>query len=100
MSDELAEQILAAYDLKPWDAGLAPVPLRIRIWRAVTLAYRRGKAINWRSYNAAEAEARVAEAAYISSLPARAADAAAEVNWLMGDVLPDGMSFEWVTDEQ
>jgi hypothetical protein len=97
--DEMAERVLDSYDLKPWDAGLAPVPLRVRVWRAITRAYRRGKAVDWRSYNAAEAEARAAEQAYVAALPGRVREAAAEVNWLFEDVLPEGMRFE-VADEE
>ena len=47
---------LRAFGLEAWDAGLAPVPLRVRFWRRLTFAYRRGKAVDWTSYNAAEAE--------------------------------------------
>jgi hypothetical protein len=92
--DELTAQVLGAYGLKPWDAGLAPVPLRVRIWRAVTFARRRGQVIDWRSYNAAEAEARAAEAAFIAALPGRAQEIADHFS----AGLPDGLRFEWVTD--
>lgn len=66
---DLQRTVLRAYGLKPWDAGLAPVPWRVRIWRAVTFARRRGTAIDWRSYNAAEAQARAAKEAYETALP-------------------------------
>src|SRR6185437_16112544 len=91
-SDELQASILRAYGLKPWDAGLVPVPLRVRLWRAVTLAYRRGKAIDWRSYNAAEAEARAAHDAFLAALPGRAQEIADQIS----EGLPDGtLRFEW-----
>ena len=99
--DEMAEavqaQVLRAFGLKPWDAGLAPVPLRVRIWRTITRAYQRGKAIDWRSYNAAEAEARAATEAYKAALPGRAQEIADNLS----AGLPDGMrfEFEWVPDE-
>lgn len=93
--DDLQAAILRAYGLKPWDAGFAPVPLRIRLWRALTRAYRRGKAIDWRSYNAAEAQARAADEAYIAALPGLVAGIADRLN----DGLPDGLRFEWVPDE-
>jgi hypothetical protein len=87
----LQSQVLAAFDLKPWDAGLTPVPLRVRIWRAVTFAYRRGKAIDWRSYNAAEAEHRAREQAYVDALP----DRVQEIADHLSEMLPDGMRFEF-----
>ena len=92
--DELSAQILAAFGVKPWDAGLAPVPLRLRAWRKITLAYRRRKAVVWLSYSAAEAEARAADEAYAASLPGRMRDAAAEVNQRYAHLLPEGMRFE------
>ena len=87
----LQSQVLAAFGLKPWQAGLEPPPLRIRFWRAVTFAYRRGKAIDWRSYNAAEAEYRAQMEAYAAGLPGRAQEIADELSGM----LPDGMRFEW-----
>lgn len=57
-SAHLRARTLEAFGLKPHDIGVAPVPWHVRLWRAATFAYRRGKAIDWRSYNAAEAEAR------------------------------------------
>ena len=96
--DEMAEaiqaQILRAFGLKPWDAGLVPVPLRIRIWRTITRAYQRRKAIDWRSYNAAEAEARAATEAYKAALPGRAQEVADRLS----EGLPAGMRFEWAPD--
>lgn len=55
--DELRKQVLGAFGLKPWDitSAVRP-PWRVRIWRRLTFAYRRGKAIDWRSHEAAEAE--------------------------------------------
>jgi hypothetical protein len=97
--DEMAEaiqaQVLRAFGLKPWDAGLAPAPLRIRIWRIITRAYRRGKAIDWRSYNTADAEARAATEAYKAALPGRVQEVADQLS----DGLPDGMRFEWAPDD-
>jgi hypothetical protein len=87
----LQRQILGAFDLKPWDAGLEPEPLRVRAWRAVTLARRRGKAIDWRSYNAAEAEFRAREEAYVTALPGRVQEIADRLS----EGLPDGIRFEF-----
>jgi hypothetical protein len=84
------EATLRAFDLKPWDAGLAPVPLRVRIWRKLTFAYRRGKAVDWSGYNPAEAEARAADEAYRAALPGRMRAVAD----LLGEGLPDGLRFE------
>lgn len=39
----MRDQILAAYGLKPWHIGLAPVPRHIRIWDKITFARRRAK---------------------------------------------------------
>ena len=91
----LQAQVLAAFGLEPRDAGLAPVPRRVRIWRAVTFAYRRGKAIDWRSYNAAEAEYRAREQAYADALPGRMQEIAGQLSGM----LPEGMRFEWVSDD-
>jgi len=90
----LSGHVLRACGLQPRDAGLAAVPLRIRIWRAVTSAYRRGRVIDWRSCNAAEAEARAAEQAYLSALPGRMQDIADRLS----EGLPDGMRFGWKAD--
>ena len=87
----LQHQVLAAFGLEPYDIGTAPVPLRIRIWRAVTFAYRRGKAVDWRSYNAAEAEYRAREQAYVAALPVRAQEIADQFSGM----LPEDMRFEW-----
>ena len=87
----LQQQVLAAFGLKAWDAGLAPVPWYARIWRAVTFAYRRGKAVDWRSYNAAEAEYRAREQAYVAALPVRAQEIADQFSGM----LPEDMRFEW-----
>lgn len=95
MADVVQAQVLRAFGLKPWDAGLAAVPLRIRIWRAVTRAYQRGKAIDWRSYNAADAAARAAIEAYKAALPGRAQEIADELS----EDLPPGMRFEWVPND-
>jgi hypothetical protein len=91
--DDLQAQILAAFGLKPWDitSAIRP-PIRVRLWRAVTFARRRGKVIDWRSYEAAEAERLAGEAEYLSALPGRMAEIA---EYLSGG-LPDGLRFEWV----
>ena len=91
----LQQQVLAAFGLKAWDAGLAPVPWYARIWRAVTFAYRRGKAVDWRRYNAAEAEYRAREQAYVAALPGRAREIADQFSGM----LPEGMRFEWARDD-
>ena len=95
-SDEIRADILRAFGLKPRDVGAAPVPLRIRIWRAVTFAYRRGRAVDWRSYNLADADYQARQEAYIAALPRRE-QAVAD---MLSDLLPDGMRFEWVTDDE
>ncbi len=96
MSDEVDVQaaVLRAFGLKPWDAGLAPVPLRARIWRRLTFAYRRGKAVDWRSYNAAEAEARAADEAYQAALPGRMR----EIVDRLSEGLPEGLRFDLEAD--
>lgn len=103
MSDEeltSAEQIqactLEAFGLKPWNIGAAPVPWRVRVWRRVTFAYRRGKAIDWRSYNAAEAEMRARDEAYRAALPDRMQEIADQLS----EGLPDGMRFEWTAGDE
>lgn len=90
----LQRQVCAAFGLEPWDAGLEPVPLRVRFWRAVTFSYRRGKAVDWRSYNAAEAGYLAREQAYEAALPGRAQEIADQLSGM----LPDGMRFEWVAE--
>lgn len=96
MSDgDLQAQILGAYGLKPWDitSAVRP-PWRVRAWRRVTFARRRGKVIDWRSYEAAEAGARAAEAGLVAALPGRVRESAADLSAL----LPEGMRFEWRAD--
>ena len=92
----LRSQVLAAFGLEPWEAGLEPPPLRVRFWRAVTFAYRRGKVVDWRSYNAAEAEYRERQEAFEAALPERAQEIADEISEML---LPDGMRFEWRPEE-
>jgi hypothetical protein len=94
--EDIRQRILRAYGLKAWQAGVAPVPWPVRLWRAVTFAYRRGKAIDWRSYNAAEKQAREQREAFAAALPERAREIAADLSRL----LPDGMTFEWRTRGQ
>lgn len=93
--DEPRAQVLRAFGLKPWDitSAVRP-PLRIRLWRAVTFARRRGKVIDWTSYEAAEAECLVAETEYRVALPSRIAEIAEQLS----EGLPDGMRFEWRAD--
>jgi hypothetical protein len=91
----LREQVLGAFDVKAWDAGLATVPLRVRIWRKITFAYRRGKAIDWAPYNKTEAEYRACEEAYRAALPGRMR----EITDRLSEGLPDGMRFEWTEPE-
>lgn len=90
-ADWVRSQVLAAFGLKEWQIGAAPVPWYARIWRAVTFAYRRGKAVDWRSYNAAEAEYRAREQAYVAALPGRAQEIADQFSGM----LPEDMRFEW-----
>ena len=90
-ADWVRSQVLAAFGLKEWQSGAAPVPWYARIWRAVTFAYRRGKAVDWRSYNAAEAEYRAREQAYVAALPVRAQEIADQFSGM----LPEDMRFEW-----
>ena len=94
-ADWVRSQVLAAFGLKEWQIGAAPVPWYARIWRAVTFAYRRGKAVDWRSYNAAEAEYRAREQAYVAALPGRAQEIADQFSGM----LPEDMRFEWATDD-
>lgn len=95
-ADQIRAQTLAAFGLEEYDIGMAPVPLHVRIWRAVTFAYRRGRAVDWRSYNAAEAEYQAREQAYVAALPGRVQEIAGQLS----DALPDGLRFEWTSDEQ
>ncbi len=100
--DEPQAQILRAFGLKPWDitSAIRP-PLRVRFWRAVTFARRRGKVIDWSSYEAAEAEHLVVETEYRVALPARAQEIADLINEQFAGLLPDGMRFEWApTDDE
>ena len=90
-ADWVRSQVLAAFGLKEWQIGAAPVPWYARIWRAVTFAYRRGKAVDWRRYNAAEAEYRAREQAYVAALPGRAREIADQFSGM----LPEDMRFEW-----
>lgn len=92
-----AADILKAFGLKPWDitSAVRP-PLRVRLWRAVTFARRRGKVIDWSSYEAAETEARAAEAEYLSALPGRMQEIADRLS----EGLPGGMRFEWAQDQE
>lgn len=47
-AEQLREQTLKAFGLKPWDiTGAVRPPWRVRFWRAVTFAKRRGKVIDW-----------------------------------------------------
>jgi hypothetical protein len=96
---QLQRQALEAFGVRPWHYGLAPVPLRVRIWRKLTFAYRRGTAIDWRSYNAAEAEARAREAAFVAAMPGRAQAVADGLNERFAHVLPDGLRFEFAARE-
>ena len=89
-SDETGEfaarmqsQILAAFGLEPWEAGLAPAPPG-----EVPL-------IDWESYNAAEAEYRAEMEAFKAALPGRMQEAAESLSGM----LPEGMRFEWAADE-
>ena len=97
MADAIRAQILRTFGLKPWDitATVRP-PLRVRLWRAVTFAYRHGRVIDWASYEAAEAHMRAADEAYRAALPGRLQDIADDLS----EALPDGMRFEWAPDER
>lgn len=92
-SERIKAETLRAFGLKPWDTG-GPVPLRVRFWRAVTFAHRRGRAVDWRSYEAAEVQHRAAREAYAAGLPERAQEIAAGLS----EGLPDGLRFEWAPD--
>jgi len=46
---QMQAEILKAFDLKPWHAGLAPVPWRVRVWRKISFA-------RWRVSRAVAAE--------------------------------------------
>jgi hypothetical protein len=92
---QLRSQVLDAFGLKPWKIGLAPVPLRVRVWRAVTFAYRRGRAVDWSSYNAAEAEYRERQEAFRAALPGRMQEVADKLS----ELLPEGMRFEYGPEE-
>ena len=95
-ADQIRAQTLAAFGLEEYDIGMAPVPLHVRIWRAVTFAYRRGRAIDWRSYNAAEAAFRAEQDAYVAALPVRMQEIAGQLS----EALPDGLRFEWTGDDE
>lgn len=96
----MQDQVLRAYGLKPWDiTATVRAPLRIRFWRAVTLAKRRGKVIDWRSYEAAEAEMHAATEAYLAEVPGRIQETADRISEALADVLPEGMRFEWTAGE-
>ena len=97
MADAIRAQILRTFGLKPWDitAAVRP-PLRVRLWRAITFACRRGRGIDWCSYEAAEAAMRAADEAYLAAMPRRMQDIADELS----EALPDGMRFEWAPDDR
>ena len=95
-ADQIRAQTLAAFGLEEYDIGMAPVPLHVRIWRAVTFAYRRGRAVDWRSYNAAKAEYQAREQAYVAALPGRMQEIADQLS----EALPDGLRFEWTGDDE
>lgn len=97
MAAAIQADILRAFGLKPWDitATVRP-PVRVRLWRAVTFARRRGRIIDWKPYEAAEAQMRAADEAYKAALPGRLQDIADDLS----EVLPDGMRFEWAPDER
>lgn len=40
---QLQRDTLSAFGLKPWNVGLSPVPLYVRIWRKLTFSRRRVK---------------------------------------------------------
>jgi hypothetical protein len=94
-AERLREQTLKVFGLKPWDitATVRP-PRRVRLWRAVTFARRRGKVVDWGPYEAAEAEAREADEAFAAGLPGRLAEIAGQ----LGKELPDGLRFEWTAE--
>lgn len=95
--DEMKAQILRAYGLHPWDitSAVRP-PLRVRLWRAVTFARRRGKVIDWGPYEAAEAEWLAEEAEYRANLPGRMVEIAERLS----AGLPDGMRVEWTAEDE
>jgi hypothetical protein len=97
MADAVQEQVLRAFGMKLWDitATVRP-PLRIRVWRAVSFARRRGRVIDWAPYEAAEAELRAADEAYLAALPGRMQEIADQLS----EGLPDGMRFGWAPDER
>jgi hypothetical protein len=95
-SEALRQQVLGAFGVKDYDIGIAPVPGWVRFWRAATFAYRRGKAIDWRSYNRAEAEARVREEEFRSAME----DYRQGVASRLSELLPDGLRFEFTTEDQ
>lgn len=102
--DEFAEMVraktLAAFGLHEWDISSAPAPWRVRFWRAVSFAKRRGKVIDWRSYEAAEAELRETEAKYRADMPARLAAFEAHLNGMLAGSVPEGLRFEWKADDE
>lgn len=95
-ADYLRSQTLAAFGLRDWQAGLAPVPWYMRLWHAVTFAKRRGKVIDWQPLNAAEAEHHARQEAFAAGLPGRAQEIAGQLSGL----LPDGLRFEWTADDE
>lgn len=94
----LRSKILGAYGLHEWDISSAPAPWRVRFWRAVSFAKRRGKVIDWRSYEAAEAELRESEAKCRADMSARLAAFEAHLNGMLAGSVPEGMRFEWTVD--
>ena len=94
----LRQQVLDAFGLKLYDiTATAPMPSRVRLWRAVTFAAWRGKVISRRSLRRleqAEAGYRVREEAYLAALPGRMR----EIGDMLSAGLPDGMRFEWAAE--
>jgi len=94
-AEQLREQTLKAFGLKPWDiTGTVRAPWRVRFWRTLTFAKRRGKVTDWGPYEAAEAEAREAHQAFAAGLAERMTEAAEALS----EGLPDGLRFEWTAE--
>ncbi len=87
---ELARQIAQAFSPHP--------SMPRRIWYRASFGRWRTRKLraSLASLDAAEAEYRAREAAYLAALPARMAAVSDEINERLAGILPEGMRFEWV----
>ncbi len=91
---ELARQIAQAFSPRP--------SMPRRIWYRASFGRWRTRKLraSLASLDAAEAEYRAREAAYLAALPARMAAVSDEINERLHGVLPEGMRLGWVSADE